>query len=697
MAAITPLPINPPPGVVVTETLRVAAGRWVAPYEKLRFVKGKPQKIGGNIRVTSTPVFGTPRALLAWRDFLQNQYLAAGTYAKLYAFDSGYMLTDITPFISTGTFTEGGILTHGSITGGSLYTPGTYTNVALTGGTGSGAKATIVVGGGGAVSTVTITSPGTFYSVADVLSASAASIGGTGSGFSVPVATIGVFTTANTSNVVNVAHKNHGRNVGDVEVFAGAATFNNVTMNGSFTVQTVVDINNYTVLATTTANASGDGGGNSVTFSYEIPVGTELGAYGQGWGIGPWGLGTWGTPRGSSTIFIEPRVWSLDYFGVVLMATYNGGTLWSFDPTQAEPWPRAVSTFGGVSMGAPSNFRSMFITPERYIFGLCDSMVVNACSQNDPTTWTPATSNTAFSRTLQDGTKLVSGRVLAPFLSLVWTDSALILFQWTGDAFVYRSSLAGKDCGLIAPGAAVTVNGVAYWMGADNFYGYAGSSVQPLPNSEDIRKYVFDNVPVSLAFQCTAVFVPKYQEIWWFYPTPGATNPTNYVIFHLNDQCWSIGTADFYSSLGVTAGRASGTHFTQGDTSPLMGGTDGYIYNHDPVGDTYNDNGNPLTWTLTLAPYAMQQGLLSTDINGINFDFKDQNGNISATVNGYNYLTDAAPSDTQTATIPDAAAGLSDFRVSGRYLGLSMTSSDLGNYMRFGLPIAYTQPAGKRR
>jgi hypothetical protein len=696
MSQVSPLPIAPPPGVVVTETDRVAEGRWIAPFDKIRFVKARAQKIGGNIRVTSTPMSGTPRAMLAWRDFLQNQYVASGTYRKLYAFDSGYNLTDITPFSSTGSLNQGGIVARGAITGGSLYTNGTYTNVPLTGGSGSGAKATVVVSGG-VVSAVTITAPGDLYKTSDSLSAVAANIGGTGSGFALAISTIGPFFTTSSSTSVQVTNKAHGRNVGDTAIYAAAATFNGVSMVGSFIVQTVVDANHYTVTATATATGTGFGGGNSVTYSDEIPVGTELGAYGLGWGVGPWGLGEWGNARGASTIFTEPRVWSLDYFGDILVATYNGGSLWFFDPTQDEPWPRAVATFESQSVvSAPTNFRAMFITPERFIFGLCDAMVVNVCSQGDPTIWTPATTNTAFARTLQNGTKLVSGRVLAPFISLVWSDSAVYLFQYTGSQFIYNSSVAGLDCGLIAPGAAVTVDGVAYWMGADNFYSYNGS-VSRMPNVEDIRQYVFDAVPDTLAFQCTAIYVAKYHEIWWFYPTAGATNPTNYVIFHINDQCWSIGTADFYSSAGVTAARASGTHFTQGDTSPLMAGTDGYIYNHDPIGDTFNDNGNPLTWTLTLAPYALQEGIQNIDVEGILFDFFEQSGNISATVNMWDRLTDLAPIDTQTSIIPDAQAGLTDFRVGGRYLAMTLTSSDLGNYMRYGKPVAYPKTAGRRR
>lgn len=85
--------------------------------------------------------------------------------------------------------TTSGLATKGAITGGTLYTNGSYTNVALTGGGGYGALATITVSGG-SVTAVTITFPGYGYLVGSTLSAAASSIGGTGSGFSTPVATI---------------------------------------------------------------------------------------------------------------------------------------------------------------------------------------------------------------------------------------------------------------------------------------------------------------------------------------------------------------------------------------------------------------------------------------------------------------------------------------------------------------------------
>lgn len=87
------------------------------------------------------------------------------------------------------TIVQGQISALGALTQGSTYTNGVYQNVPLTGGSGSGATADIVVVGG-KVTSVTLTFGGNFYVVGDILSASSSTIGNSGSGFSIPVATI---------------------------------------------------------------------------------------------------------------------------------------------------------------------------------------------------------------------------------------------------------------------------------------------------------------------------------------------------------------------------------------------------------------------------------------------------------------------------------------------------------------------------
>jgi len=90
---------------------------------------------------------------------------------------------------------ENGGAINGSITAGTAYTNGVYTGIPLTGGSGTGAIATITIAGN-LVTQVRVTTNGTGYKPGDTLSALAANIGGTGSGFSYYVLSVGTTPTA---------------------------------------------------------------------------------------------------------------------------------------------------------------------------------------------------------------------------------------------------------------------------------------------------------------------------------------------------------------------------------------------------------------------------------------------------------------------------------------------------------------------
>ena len=102
--------------------------------------------------------------------------------------DSNYAV-ELHYFFYPPTIVQGVVNGFGSITPGSSYTNGNYFGVSLTGGSGSGITADVVVSGG-VVTSVTVQNGGSLYAVGDTLSASATSIGGTGAGFSVPVASV---------------------------------------------------------------------------------------------------------------------------------------------------------------------------------------------------------------------------------------------------------------------------------------------------------------------------------------------------------------------------------------------------------------------------------------------------------------------------------------------------------------------------
>jgi len=103
--------------------------------------------------------------------------------------DSSYPV-ELHYFFYPASIVQGIVTLLGAITGGTLYTNGTYANIPLTGGSGAGAVATITIAAG-IVTSVTLTNGGNFYVVGDVLSFNAANIGiGSGSGFSIPVTAI---------------------------------------------------------------------------------------------------------------------------------------------------------------------------------------------------------------------------------------------------------------------------------------------------------------------------------------------------------------------------------------------------------------------------------------------------------------------------------------------------------------------------
>ena len=84
---------------------------------------------------------------------------------------------------------NGNGVTLGTITPGSGYnTPGEYPHVPMTGGSGTGMTCKIMVLSGGVVS-VTVEVDGVGYQAGDVVSCSNSYLGGSGSGFSIPVST----------------------------------------------------------------------------------------------------------------------------------------------------------------------------------------------------------------------------------------------------------------------------------------------------------------------------------------------------------------------------------------------------------------------------------------------------------------------------------------------------------------------------
>jgi hypothetical protein len=221
-------------------------------------------------------------------------------------------------------------------------------------------------------------------------------------------------------------------------------------------------------------------------------------------------------------------------------------------------------------------------------------------------------------------------------------------------------------------------------------------SVQKMPNVDDIRNYVFDNLKAELAFQSHAVYNAKHEEIEFFYGVAGDVNPSKSVIFSIRDQCWCPN--DWSQSLGTQSfGRVSGTHFTQGDTRPYMAGTDGIIYLHE---NGNNAGSQSISWFIEMAPVALHEGYQNMRLLTFQTDVQGQVGNVTVDFTTYDRLQEKinqlTPEDESIETYT-TSTGLLEPNVTGRYMGIKYSGSASGGFARLGKPVGFVKPKGKRR
>lgn len=148
---------------------------------------------GGTLDLSGSPPPAAPsqarhESLTFTGTLTANQVVKVPNLAKRWRVNNNCVLSGFTLSLQAPGG-SGSIATLGAITGGAGYANGSYTNVPLTGGSGSGATANITVAGG-AVAVVTLALKGQKYLAGDTLGVAAANLGGSGSGFSVAVAGI---------------------------------------------------------------------------------------------------------------------------------------------------------------------------------------------------------------------------------------------------------------------------------------------------------------------------------------------------------------------------------------------------------------------------------------------------------------------------------------------------------------------------
>ena len=94
--------------------------------------------------------------------------------------------------------------------------------------------------------------------------------------------------------------------------------------------------NTFQITMPSNSAGSTSGTGSAQIDPYEV-VGPTFQTAGLGWGTSTWGSSTWGTASTTSSVVLDPGLWSLDNFGQVLVATIRNGKTFTWNAGAASP------------------------------------------------------------------------------------------------------------------------------------------------------------------------------------------------------------------------------------------------------------------------------------------------------------------------------------------------------------------------
>lgn len=637
-----------------------------------------PEKLGGWSKFYGAAMNSTPRALHGWEGINSDAHLAVGNEESLIVISDG-TAEDITPQTFTSTIAPAFSTTNASnivqiddtnITVSAFDSIFILTPVAIGG---------IVLKGAYAIETVLDSDSYTILAVDDATSTA-------GPGGAVPE-----FTTIAGSPLVNVDLVNHGYTVGTIFAAAVPTTVGGITIFGAYLVQTVVDADNFTIIAADEAASSDSEFMNSGDAEIIYFIGGAPPAATTGYGIGAYGSGGYGTgsPFFPSTgTPITTTNWTLDNWGEVLIATPANSAVYTWSPDSG--FPLAVKIVdaplinGGSFVAQPAQ---ILVCWGSSIDGVQDPLSIMWSDAGDYTNFTVTSQTQAGGFRIPTGSA-IKGGMAGPNFGIIWTDLECWSMDYIEPPLVFGFNTLGANCGLISRHGWAVLNSTVYWMGdSRNFFRLIGETVQTIPCS--VWDQVFQNLdedPESLD-HVTVGSNSLFGEIVFYYPSASSGGEVDsYVKFNPDLNVWDYGTL---------ARSAWIDKSPVGD--PIGAHPNGFIYEHEISPD---DDGQPMLPRFRTGFFQISDGEELTFVDWLIPDFKwgYESGSPDANIEITLYFKDYPNAAVKTAGpfSVSAATEYVNVRLRGRMVAIEVSSSDLGSWWRLGANKIRGTPDGKR-
>jgi len=200
-----------------------------------------------------------------------------------------------------------------------------------------------------------------------------------------------------------------------------------------------------------------------------------------------------------------------------------------------------------------------------YIFAYGNNGFIKNCTAGNPLNWVGIDANevnVAAGKVVQ--ALPVRGGTNAPS-GLFWSLESLIRVSYLGGqgtpAQYWRYDLISSQSSILSSQSAIEYDGIYYWCGSDRFLLYAGT-VKEIPNTFN-QNYFFDNLNYSQRQKVWACKVPRFGEIWWFYPRGTATECNDAIIYNVREGVW-------YDAGEALGARRSAGYFSLVFPYPIM-------------------------------------------------------------------------------------------------------------------------------
>lgn len=181
-----------------------------------------------------------------------------------------------------------------------------------------------------------------------------------------------------------------------------------------------------------------------------------------------------------------------------------------------------------------------------YLFVYGNNGLIRNCAANDLSDWVSVDANETNVAT----TKIIQGLPVRGGSNspsgLFWSLDSLIRVSYIGGvgtpAQYWRYDIITSQSSILSSQSAIEYGGIYYWCGVDCFLMYNGV-VQEIPNNFNYN-YFFDNLNYSQRQKVWVAKVPRWGEIWWYYPRGNSTECNDAIVYNVREKCWyDAGTA----------------------------------------------------------------------------------------------------------------------------------------------------------